>query len=45
MKDHNSFFTATGIPSLFLIFSVLFSCLVLSLLITRNSRSRIKHCP
>ena len=38
MKDHNSFFTATGIPSLFLIFSVL--CLaVLSLLTLGNSRS------
>lgn len=44
MNDHNSFFTATGIPSLFLIFSVL--CLaVLSLLTLGNSRSRIKHRP
>lgn len=40
MKDHNSFFTATGIPSLFLIFSVL--CLaVLSLLTLGNSRSEL----
>ena len=40
MKDHNSFFTATGIPSLFLIFSVL--CLaVLSLLTLGNSCSEL----
>ena len=40
MNDHNSFFTATGIPSLFLIFSVL--CLaVLSLLTLGNSRSEL----
>ena len=40
MKDHNSFFTATGIPSLFLIFSVL--CLaVLSLLTLGNSSSEL----
>ena len=40
MKEHNSFFTATGIPSLFLIFSVL--CLaVLSLLALGNSRSEL----
>ena len=40
MKDHNNFFTATGIPSLFLIFSVL--CLaVLSLLTLGNSRSEL----
>ena len=34
MKDHNSFFTATGIPSLFLIFSVL--CLAVLSLLTHN---------
>ena len=40
MKQHHSFFTATGIPSLFLIFSVL--CLaVLSLLTLGTSRSEL----
>ena len=40
MKQHHSFFTATGIPSLFLIFSVL--CLaVLSLLTLGSSRSEL----
>lgn len=40
MKQHHSFFTATGMPSLFLIFSVL--CLaVLSLLTLGSSRSEL----
>lgn len=40
MKKHHSFFTATGIPSLFLIFAVL--CLaVLSLLSLGSSRSEL----
>lgn len=40
MKQRHSFFTATGIPSLFLIFSVL--CLaVLSLLTLESSRSEL----
>ena len=40
MKDHNSFFTATGIPSLFLIFSC--SAFFAD---TRKFPFRIKHRP
>ena len=44
MKDHNSFFTATGIPSLFLILFRALSCSAF-FADTRKFPFRIKHRP